>query len=274
MSRRKAPKQPPAPKLAYLDEEFQKSPGARLLRVQAELLEPELRLRANGVRHTVVFFGSARIRPPEECAGNPVLEKMAKYYTGAEELAYKLAKYSAKLPDEKQFQLCSGGGPGIMEAANRGAYEAGQRSVAFGIKLPNEQHINAYATPELSFNFHYFFIRKFWFFFLTRALVVFPGGFGTMDEFFEMLTVIQTRKATKHVPILLYGKEFWDEVVNLRALARWGTISESDLDMFRLVDSPDEAFEILKADFEEHYLQEPEPYKPYFYGSGPRLSDK
>ncbi|HNX05846.1 MAG TPA: LOG family protein, partial [Opitutales bacterium] len=205
MSRRKAPKQPPAPKLAYLDEEFQKSPGARLLRVQAELLEPELRLRANGVRHTVVFFGSARIRPPEECAGNPVLEKMAKYYTGAEELAYKLAKYSAKLPDEKQFQLCSGGGPGIMEAANRGAYEAGQRSVAFGIKLPNEQHINAYATPELSFNFHYFFIRKFWFFFLTRALVVFPGGFGTMDEFFEMLTVIQTRKATKHVPILLYG---------------------------------------------------------------------
>jgi uncharacterized protein (TIGR00730 family) len=239
--------------------EFLTSPAARMLRVETELMEPELRLRANDARHTVVFFGSARIRPPEESKGDPVLERMARYYDDARELAFKLSHYSGKLPQEKQFLICSGGGPGIMEAANRGAYEAGRRSIAFGISLPFEQHINRYASPELSFNFHYFFIRKFWFFFLTRALVVFPGGFGTMDEFFEMLTVIQTRKATKHVPVLLYGSEFWNEVVNIPALVKWGTISPDDLNLFRIVDDTDEAFEYIRQDFEAHYLKTPEP---------------
>jgi uncharacterized protein (TIGR00730 family) len=262
MSRRNPPSEAPKPLLAYQNDAFLESPPARMLRVECELMEPEIRLHANGVRHTIVFFGSARIRPPELAKGDPILERMAKYYTGAEELAFKLAHYASHLPDEKKFLLCSGGGPGIMEATNRGAYEAGQRSVAFGISLPFEQSLNRYATPELSFNFHYFFIRKFWFFFLTRALVVFPGGFGTMDEMFEMLTVIQTRKATKHVPVLLYGSEFWNEVVNIPALAKWGTISKDDLDMFKIVDSPEEAFEHIKKDFEEHYLKDPEPYRP------------
>jgi len=233
-----------------------------MLRIQSEMLEPEIRLRANNVRHTVVFFGSARIRPPEQCAGDPQLERMAKYYEGARKLAFMMAHYSSRLPERKRFHICSGGGPGIMEAANRGAFEAGQRSVAFGISLPFEQHLNPYSTPELSFNFHYFFIRKFWFFFLTRALVVFPGGFGTMDEFFEMLTVMQTRKATKHVPVLLYGADFWNDVVNLPALAKWGTISEDDLNLFKIVDSPEEALAAIMADFEAHYLNDPEPYKP------------
>jgi uncharacterized protein (TIGR00730 family) len=261
MSRRIPPSEAPAPKLAYLNSEFLESPSARSLRIQSELVEPETRLRAQGVRHTVVFFGSARIASAEAAAGDPEKERMAKYYEGARELAFKLAHYSARLPDEKQFHLCSGGGPGIMEAANRGAYEAGQRSVAFGISLPYEQHINRYATPELSFNFHYFFIRKFWFFYLTRALVVFPGGFGTMDEMFEMLTVIQTRKAHKHVPVLLYGSDFWNEVVNLPALAKWGTISPDDLKLFHTVDDPDSAFEIINKDFEAHFLVEPNPYR-------------
>jgi uncharacterized protein (TIGR00730 family) len=259
MSRRKPPANPPKPELAYLNEEFLTSPAARMLRVETELLEPTMRLRANDARHTVVFFGSARIRPPEEAKGDPILERMAKYYEGARDLAFKLARYSSKLPQEKQFLICSGGGPGIMEAANRGAYEAGHRSIAFGISLPFEQSINRYASPELSFNFHYFFIRKFWFFFLTRALIVFPGGFGTMDELFEMLTVIQTRKATKHVPVLLYGAEFWNEVVNIPALAKWGTISADDLDLFKIVDSPEEAFAFLKKDFQTHYLKAPDP---------------
>lgn len=261
MSRRKPPEEAPAPKLAYENLDFLTSPQARMLRVQSEMLEPAVRLRQNGVRHTVVFFGSARIRSPEESKGNPVLERTARFYAEAEELAYRLSKYSVRLPEEKQFLLCSGGGPGIMEATNRGAYEAGHRSLAFGISLPYEQHINHYAPPELSFNFHYFFIRKFWFFFLTRALVVFPGGFGTMDEFFEMLTVIQTRKASKHVPVILYGAEFWNEVVNVPALAKWGTISPDDLDLFTVADSPDEAMDYLVKDFETHYLLEPGPYK-------------
>jgi uncharacterized protein (TIGR00730 family) len=262
MSRRTPPKDQPNPPLAYENRDFLASPPARVLRIESELIEPEVRLRANGVRHTVVFFGSARIRPPEEAESNPVLKKMAKYYEGAEELAFKLSHYSSHLPEEKKFLLCSGGGPGIMEAANRGAYEAGQRSVAFGISLPFEQSINRYATPELSFNFHYFFIRKFWFFFLTRALVVFPGGFGTMDEMFEMLTVIQTRKATKHVPVILYGSDFWKDVVNIPALAKWGTISEDDVKLYKYADTPDEAFEQIKSDFEANYLKTPEPYKP------------
>ncbi len=262
MSIRIPPEQGPNPELAYLDEAFMKSPPARMIRVQCELLEVEQRLRAQNVRNTVVFFGSARMRAQDECGGDPVYERMAPYYEGARRLAHMMANYSTRLPERKKFHICSGGGPGIMEAANRGAFEAGHRSIALGISLPFEQSINRYATPELSFNFHYFFIRKFWFFFLTRALVVFPGGFGTMDEFFEMMTVIQTRKAKKHVPVILYGNQFWNEVMNLPALAKWGTISPEDLSLFHHADSPEEAFEIIREDFEAHYLQMPDPYKP------------
>ncbi|MBN1404269.1 MAG: LOG family protein [Opitutales bacterium] len=262
MSRRIPPSEAPRPDLAYLNDDFLTSPPARMIRVQCELLEVEQRLRANNVRNTVVFFGSARIRPPEQSEGNPQLERMAKFYEGARHLAFLLSNYSVRLPEKKKFHLCSGGGPGIMEATNRGAFEAGHRSVAFGISLPFEQSINHYSSPELSFNFHYFFIRKFWFFYLTRALVVFPGGFGTMDEFFEMMTVIQTRKTTKHVPVILYGREFWNEVVNIPKLVEWGTISPEDLSLFHFADSPEEAFQIITKDFDANYLQAPAPYKP------------
>jgi hypothetical protein len=262
MSQRIPPDEPPRPPLAYKNEEFLESPVARMIRVQCELAQVEQRLRSQDVRNTVVFFGSARVRPLEECGGDPKKERSARFYEEARRLSFLLANYSSRLPARKRFHLCSGGGPGIMEATNRGAFEAGQRSVAFGISLPFEQEINRYATPELSFNFHYFFIRKFWFFYLTRALVVFPGGFGTMDEFFEMMTVIQTRKAKKHVPVILYGREFWDEVIDIEALAKWGTISSDDLSLFHHADSPEEAFEIIREDFETHYLQMPSPYKP------------
>lgn len=147
-----------------------------------------------------------------------------------------------------------------MEAANRGAFEAGGKSVALGISLPFEQGVNVYATPELAFEFHYFFIRKFWFFYLAKALVVFPGGFGTLDELFEMLTLIQTKKAHKHVPIILFGSEFWNSIMNLEALAEWGTISPEDLKLFHMCDTTEEAMEILRQDFEENFFKEPEHF--------------
>jgi uncharacterized protein (TIGR00730 family) len=185
-------------------------------------------------------------------------QRLASYYQAARELAHRLAHWSKSLPRRKQFLVCSGGGTGIMEAANRGAYEAGARSLALGISLPFEQGVNVYATPELSFEFHYFFIRKFWFFYLSKALIAFPGGFGTLDELFEMLTLIQTRKAKKHVPIILFGSEFWSEVVNFEALAKWGTISPEDISLFKMVDTVDEAMTVIEKDFAENYLLEPD----------------
>lgn len=225
--------------LAYKNEEFLKSPLARSLRIQSEYLEPLGHFRRHGIRDTVVFYGSARIHPDGP---------LKQYYEDARRLAFMVTEWAKTLPaNGARFVVCSGGGPGIMEAANRGASEAGGETIGLNIGLPFEQLPNPYITPELNFEFHYFFMRKFWFAYLAKALVVFPGGFGTMDELFEMLTLAQTRKLGKKIPVILYGSTFWKEVVNFDALVRYGTIAESDLELFSFADTPDEACEILKA---------------------------
>jgi len=256
------------PEKAYKNLSFLNSPDARPIRVLCELTEPRTRLEAEKVENTVVFFGSARNPAPERVqqlleelestGGEPSLSEDAKqqidtrrcqiqraahYYGLALELSKRLTQWSNEQSDPTQrFHICSGGGPGIMEAANRGAREAGGKSVAFGISLPFEQKLNPYCDPELSFDFHYFFLRKYWFLYHAKALVVFPGGFGTLDELFEMLTLVQTRKTAKPVLFLLFGKEFWDSTINFSNLIEWGTISPEDAGLFRIVDSVDEAF--------------------------------
>ncbi len=226
------------PRLAYHDTFFLDSDDGRPLRILAEYLEPLHRFRRERIQDTVVFFGSARIQ--EE-------GPLGRYYKEARELARRLTEWSRGLSDCCQFVVCSGGGPGIMEAANRGAADAGGRSIGLNIGLPHEQRPNPYVTSELSLEFHYFFMRKLWFSHLARALVVFPGGFGTMDELFEMLTLTQTRKLERDIPILLYGSEFWNEVINLPALVRHGLISPEDLKLFELVDDPETALARLQA---------------------------
>ena len=225
-------------RVAYLDDKFLNSPDARALRILAEFLEPLAHFRREKIRDTVVFFGSARL-----LEGGP----MGRYYDDARTLARMLTEWSNQLTNSShRFVICSGGGPGIMEAANRGAADAGGKTVGLNIGLPFEQFPNPYITPELNFEFHYFFMRKFWFAYLAKALVVFPGGFGTMDELFELLTLTQTHKLAKKMSILLYGSSYWKEVVNFEALVRHGTIAESDLSLFQFADDPTAAFEILK----------------------------
>ena len=227
------------PVLAYHDREFVESDEARPLRIVAEYLQPLRAFREAHVSETVVFFGSARLR-----AEGP----HGRYVDEATELARLVTEWSLSLPEKgHRLVVCSGGGPGIMEAVNRGAALAGGRSVGLNIGLPHEQRPNPYITPELSFEFHYFFMRKLWFAHLARALVVFPGGFGTFDELFEMLTLAQTRKLDRNVLVLLYGAAFWREVVNFEALRRYGVISEEDLKLFSFVDTPTEALARLQA---------------------------
>ncbi len=227
------------PVKAYRNMEFLSSDRARTLRILAEYLEPEARFERYDVEDTIVFFGSARARREGEA-------HLADYYDAAEELAFRMTTWSKSLNNHRhRFIVCSGGGPGIMEAANRGASRAKGLSVGLGISLPMEQGINPWVSHELAFEFHYFFMRKFWFVYLSKALVVFPGGFGTMDELFEVLTLVQTGKASSPRPIVLFGKEFWKEVVDWEALVRWGVISREDLDLFRMVDTVDDAFEFL-----------------------------
>ena len=181
--------------------------------------------------------------------------KLAKYYDDAVELARKLTEWSLSIQDEaERFYICSGGGPGMMDAANKGAYLAGGNSIGLGISLPFEQHLNHYCSDELSFEFHYFFTRKYWFMYPAKALVVFPGGFGTMDELFEMLTLIQTHKIEKRLPILLYGAEFWNDILNFDAFRKWGVISDIDLNLFKIIDNVDEAAEILKRELSTNPL--------------------
>jgi len=243
------------PLKAYKNQAFLSSPDARIVRVLAEFVEPESRLRREHVRNTIVFFGSARAPSVASMARNPREKRLVRYYRDAAELARKLSVWSLTIPDQRrQFYVCSGGGPGIMEAANRGAAEAGAKSVGFNISLPFEQVPNAFQTKDLSFQFHYFFIRKFWFFYLAKAMAVFPGGMGTFDEFFELLTLVQTRKTVKYMPIVLYGSEFWREAVNFDALVKWGTIDKEDLKLFRIVDGVDEAFVYLREELTKHYL--------------------
>ncbi len=278
--------------LAYENPGFLNSPDARILRIMAEYQEPLSRFRRERIQDTVVFFGSARFRALDVAAANfellantgsrePAPEQpasleevehgkttgqrlrlagaaieMAAYYEDARILAYKLATWAKSLPGPRhRFVVTSGGGPGIMEAANRGAYEAGAKTIGLNIKLPFEQQPNPYITPSLNFDFHYFFMRKYWFAYLAKALVIFPGGFGTLDEMFELLTLAQTNKLAKKITTIIYGSAYWKSVINLDVLAEKGAIAHDDLKLFRFVDTPEEAFEILKEDLTRNHLE-------------------
>jgi uncharacterized protein (TIGR00730 family) len=230
----------PTPPLAYHDPKFIDSDEGRPVRIVSEYLAPLRIFSAAGITATVVFFGSARMR-----AGDP----LGRYLAEATELARLLTEWSRTLCGERLL-VCSGGGPGIMEAANLGAALGGGRSIGLNIGLPQEQRPNPYITAGLTFEFHYFFMRKLWFAHLAHALIAFPGGFGTLDELFEILTLAQTRKLERSIPVLLYGSEFWKEVINFDALLRHGTITPEDVRLFEFVDEPRSAFELLKARME------------------------
>jgi uncharacterized protein (TIGR00730 family) len=265
---------------AYMNPQFLKSRDARIVRMMCEYMEPLQRFQRLDVRETVVFFGSARAKPPvtiksqyaalqeeKKAAGNKISKdlrsrlakmeadmKLSIYYEEAAELSAQITQWAKSLGQGKRFVICSGGGPGIMEAANRGASErAGGPTVGLAISLPNEERPNPFITPDLLFEFHYFFMRKLWFAYLACALVIFPGGFGTMDELFEILTLVQTRKIGRPLPIVLYGKKFWGDFLDLQALVRWGTISPKDLNLFKICDSPKEAFDHLKKELLRYY---------------------
>jgi len=264
---------------AYKNLDFLNSRSARSMRILSEYIEPQARFRHYNVTDTVVFFGSARALPGDEAQARlDAAEKkgdskkieraqsevdLSRYYDDARILARMMTEWSKELDSpDKRFIVCSGGGPGIMEAANRGASEASGISIGLGISLPMETTNNEYITRELEFEFHYFFMRKFWFVYLAKAVVVFPGGFGTMDELFELLTLVQTQKIEKKLPVVLYGKRFWDDVLNLDALQRWGTISPDDLDLFHISSSPQEAFEYLRDELTQHHLDRGEDPAP------------
>jgi uncharacterized protein (TIGR00730 family) len=237
---------------AYKDEAFLESPAARSVRILSEYLSPLDHFRREMIRDTVVFFGSARI-PPE--GDHP----LAPYYDAARVLARLVTEWSEGLHKPLRFVVCTGGGPGIMEAANRGANDAGGKSIGLNIGLPFEQLPNPYISPELNFEFHYFFMRKFWFAYLAKALIVFPGGFGTLDELIELLTLMQTHKLEKKMVIILYGSAFWKDVLNFDALVRYGVISPEDLDLFQYADDPQTALQILTDGLTEHYLEPKQP---------------
>lgn len=236
----------PAYRLAFDDEEFLCRDELRPVRLQLELLKTELAMNAHNIQSTIVLFGGARVPSPEnvDTARTEGLRALAPYYEEARKLAYLATEESLKSGGRENV-VVTGGGPGVMEAGNRGAMEAGGESIGLNIVLPHEQAPNAYVTPELCFNFHYFAIRKMHFLMRAKVICVFPGGFGTMDELFEALTLIQTKRM-EPVPFLLFGKEFWEEVVNWQALARAGTISPEDLDLFQFVDTADEALAIIR----------------------------
>src|SRR6202789_3970461 len=280
--------------LAYENPTFLNSPDGRLIRIVAEYMEPLARFRRERIQDTVVFFGSARFRgkeeadhelelldntgstrpapseeqpakPPEIAAGKATdlqrkravaAVEMARYYEDARRLAHMLTSWAKLIPSRRhRFVVTSGGGPGIMEAANRGAYEAGGKSIGLNIRLPFEQAPNPYITPSLNFEFHYFFMRKYWFAYLAKALVVFPGGFGTLDEMFEVLTLVQTEKLAKKISIVVYGSSYWNSILNLDVLVDKGAISAHDRALFQMADTPEEAFEILKNDLTRHHLE-------------------
>ncbi len=273
--------------LPYENLKFLHSPDARVLRILAEYLEPLSRFRRERIQDTVVFFGSARFHSRSKAAADlQLLEKpgsahpapphqqqriaqarmavqMARYYEDARRLAYMLTEWSLSLPSKRhRFVVTTGGGPGIMEAANLGAQEAGGKTIGLNIHLPYEQMPNRYITPSLNFEFHYFFMRKLWFAYLAKALIVFPGGFGTCDELFEILTLAQTEKLAKKILVVMYGREYWNSVLNLQAMVDAGTISPDDLNLFTVVDSPEEGFEVLRAGLSRYHLgPQPRPGK-------------
>ena len=264
------------PPKAYRDESFITSREGRPLRIQTEYLEPLARFEAEGVSDTIVFFGSARIPSREDATKHLAAVRehggdldgaqqqlaASRYYEDARTLAGRLTSWSKSLKDvdrrgdHRRFVVCTGGGPGIMEAANRGASEAGGLNVGLNISLPHEQAPNPYITRALNFEFHYFMMRKFWFAYLAKALVIFPGGFGTLDELFELLTLSQTGKLRKDIPIVLFGTDYWDEAVNLD---KWGTVAADDLDRLYRTDSIDGAFDYLTRELEEKFLLHPGP---------------
>ena len=263
---------------AYKNLEFLNSRDARTLRILAEYYEPQARLQRNSIADTVVFFGSARlksekdakkeIRLLKETAKNKeskvykrkieIAEKvleMSRYYEDSVELSKRITDWSLNLPtDEHRFIVCSGGGPGIMEAANKGAKMAGGPTIGMNISIPFEQFVNKYVEPELAFEFHYFFMRKFWFVYLAKALIIFPGGFGTLDELMEVLTLVQTEKLGKNLKVVVYDEKFWKRVINFDALVETGTISADDLELFSFCNSVDEAFEEITSYLAENYL--------------------
>ena len=255
---------------AYHNTGFLNSKDARELRILSEYLEPKSRFDKYRVEDTVVFMGSARIKSREEAeelvrqaeAGHGELEtaqmalQMSNYYEASRELAARLTRWSKELGEsERRFVVCTGGGPGIMEAANRGATEAGGKTIGLNISLPHEQGPNPYITDDLHFEFHYFFMRKFWFAYLAKALVIFPGGFGTCDELFEILTLVQTDKLSKQIGVILYGRDYWDQVLHLDPMAEWGAIAEKDLELLHFADTPTDAFEQLRSHLIAHHLE-------------------
>jgi hypothetical protein len=281
--------------LAYENPGFLNSADGRLIRIVSEYMEPLARFRREQIQDTVVFFGSARFRgreeadhalelldntgsarpapseeqpakAPEIAAGNAsdlqrkravAAVEMARYYEDARRLAGMLTNWARKIPSRRsRFVVTSGGGPGIMEAANRGAHEAGGKTIGLNIRLPFEQSPNPYITPALNFEFHYFFMRKLWFAYLSKALVVFPGGFGTLDEMFEILTLAQTHKLAKKITVVIYGSEYWKKVFNLEVLVDTGAISPKDIELFQFADTPEQAFEMLRKGLTENYLVE------------------
>ena len=236
------------PVLAYHNEDFLDSDDGRPLRILAEYIQPLQAFRKERVHDTIVFFGSARLREDGP---------LGRFYKEARELARLVTEWSLSLAcEERRFIVCSGGGGGIMEAANRGAADAGGRTVGLNIGLPHEQRPNPYITPGLGFEFHYFFTRKLWFAHLARAMVAFPGGFGTLDELCEILTLSQTKKLPRPIPVLLYGRRYWQEVINFEALVRHGMVAQQDLELFRFVESPAEALAALKERLTER-VEEP-----------------
>ena len=260
------------PEKAYKNTKFLSSPDARLVRILAEYLEPRQRLRKAGIKDTIVFFGSARTVSRQEAekryralssadtSNEKELDRAKKllrsseYYEDARLLANKLTEWSMGLEHNQRFVICSGGGGGIMEAANRGAKEAGGSTIGLNISIPFEQELNPYITDGLSFEFHYFFMRKFWFIYLAKALVVFPGGFGTMDELFEVVTLIQTRKVKKHVPILIYGEAYWKEVLHIDEMLEYGMVDSEDTELLRFTSDVDDAFTYLTDELSARFL--------------------
>jgi uncharacterized protein (TIGR00730 family) len=260
--------------VAYENEPFLTSPDGRILRMLAEYQEPLARFRREQIQDTVVFFGSARFHGHKSAAeALAAAEKnhdasaaadlkraqagvnMARYYEDARKLAHLLTKWSIGIPARRhRFVVTTGGGPGIMEAANLGAHEAGGKSIGLNIQLPFEQYPNEYITPSLNFQFHYFFMRKFWFAYLAKGLVIFPGGFGTMDELFEILTLAQTDKLAKKILVIIYGSEYWNKIINFQAFVDAGAVSQEDLNLFKMVDSPEEAFEFLRDGLTKYHL--------------------
>src|SRR6202030_3220936 len=264
--------------LAYRNQAFLNSPDGRILRILSEYQEPLSRFRREQIQDTVVFFGSARFQGGDAARNNlttvekndaqiPALQHenslkraraavdMARYYEDARRLAFLLTEWSIQIPARRRrFVVTTGGGPGIMEAANLGAQEAGGKTIGLNINLPFEQNPNPHITPSLNFEFHYFFMRKFWFAYLAKALAIFPGGFGTLDELFEILTLAQTEKLAKKIVVVIYGSSYWKKIINFEAMVDAGVVAAPDLELFKMSDSPEESFEFLKDGLTKYHL--------------------